>query len=114
MEKCCYRCGDYFNGKELSRICDKCRVPPNTVRKMNKELTRRELQVVGLVSRGFGNKQIAYELRLSPGTIKEYMNRIFHKLKVDNRTQLAVWYIRKKAAEAVVTTTTTTIKDGEQ
>jgi len=44
------------------------------------------------------NKEIAYELHLSEGTVKEYMNRIFRKLEVKNRTELAVWALMQKIA----------------
>jgi len=37
------------------------------------------------------NKEIAYDLHLSEGTIKEYLHRIFRKLGVRNRTDLALW-----------------------
>jgi DNA-binding NarL/FixJ family response regulator len=56
-----------------------------------------------LVSRGKLNKEIAFELHLSEGTIKEYLNRIFRKLGATNRTELAVWALTKmKHAEEQV------------
>lgn len=48
------------------------------------------LQAVhALLRAGKSNKQIAYELRLSEGTVKNYMSEIFRRLKVANRTQAA-------------------------
>ena len=47
------------------------------------------------------NKEIAYELHLTEGTVKEYLNRIFRKLDVSNRTELAVWAMMHRA-ECVV------------
>jgi DNA-binding NarL/FixJ family response regulator len=55
-------------------------------------LSCRESQLVALVERGLPNKAIAFELSLAEGTIKEYMNRIFRKLGVGNRTELARWH----------------------
>ena len=46
-----------------------------------------------LVARGWYNKVIAHELELTEGTVKEYLNRIFRKLCVRNRTELAVLVI---------------------
>jgi DNA-binding NarL/FixJ family response regulator len=63
-------------------------------------LTFRETQIVELVARGKANKEIAYQLLLSEGTIKEYLNRIFRKLEVPNRTALAIWEFTRKAAAA--------------
>jgi DNA-binding NarL/FixJ family response regulator len=47
--------------------------------------------VVKLIAQAKLNKEIAYELHLTEGTVKEYLNRIFRKLGVSNRTALAVW-----------------------
>ena len=44
-----------------------------------------------LISQAKLNKEIAYELHLSEGTIKEYLNKVYRKLGVKNRTELAVW-----------------------
>jgi DNA-binding NarL/FixJ family response regulator len=46
---------------------------------------------VELILRAMLNKEIAFELCLSEGTIKEYLHTIFRKLGVKNRTELAVW-----------------------
>jgi two-component system nitrate/nitrite response regulator NarL len=56
----------------------------------NNNLSPREQQVIGLVAQAKPNKIIAYELGLSEGTIKEYLYRIFRKVEVSNRTELAL------------------------
>lgn len=58
---------------------------------MSRSLTFRERQIVHLVSEAKSNKEIAFELRLTEGTIKAYLNGIFGKLAVKNRTELAIW-----------------------
>ncbi|MGO9262589.1 MAG: response regulator transcription factor [Bryobacteraceae bacterium] len=50
--------------------------------------------MAALVAQGLSNKQIAFALHLSEGTIKVYMCHIFQKAKVTNRTELAVWQIQ--------------------
>jgi DNA-binding NarL/FixJ family response regulator len=88
----CYRCGKNFRQDGGNRICPACRNPePRHKKALNPNLSFRERQVVGLVSQAMLNKQIAYELHLAEGTIKEYLNRIFRKLGISNRTELAVW-----------------------
>jgi DNA-binding NarL/FixJ family response regulator len=57
------------------------------------KLTLREKQVVLLVAKGKLNREIAQHLHLAEGTIKEYLNRIFKKLGITNRTELAVWAV---------------------
>lgn len=50
-------------------------------------LTKRELEVLGLVAQGMSNKEIAENLALSEGTIKLHLNRIYSKLMCNNRLQ---------------------------
>jgi DNA-binding NarL/FixJ family response regulator len=57
-------------------------------------LTFRERQIAELVCQAKLNKEIAFELRLTEGTIKEYLNRVFRKLQIKNRTELAMWTVR--------------------
>jgi DNA-binding NarL/FixJ family response regulator len=54
---------------------------------------------VKLVAEAKLNKEIAYELHLTEGTIKEYLNRIFRKLGLTNRTELAVWALKHQLAQ---------------
>lgn len=61
-------------------------------------LSNREEQIARLVAEAKLNKEIAFELHLTEGTVKEYLNRIFRKVGVKNRTELAVWTIRNAAA----------------
>jgi predicted ATPase/DNA-binding CsgD family transcriptional regulator len=50
-------------------------------------LTRRELEVLGLVAAGLSNQQIAQEFVITPGTVKWYISQIYEKLSVRSRTQ---------------------------
>ena len=53
------------------------------------ELTKRELQVVDGVTQGMSFKQIAKSLTLSPSTISNHLYRIYQKLNISNRSELA-------------------------
>ena len=94
----CFRCGREFQGKQGERVCKECRKPWEPKTEMNRDLSARERQIVGLIQQAKPNKEIAYELHLSEGTIKEYLNRIFRKLGVSNRTELAIWAFRQTHA----------------
>lgn len=96
-KKNCFRCGIDFSPSETERVCVSCR-RQQTPQRENRELSFREKQVVELVSQGKANKQIAFELLLTEGTIKEYLNRIFRKVEVKNRTELAIWALRRRTA----------------
>jgi len=56
---------------------------------MRPELTPRELDVLGLIVRGMGNKQIASELHIAEYTVKNHVKNVLSKLGVDDRTQAA-------------------------
>lgn len=58
--------------------------PPFTVRH-NLGLTRREQQLVQLISRGLTNKEIATQLSLSEQTVKNHVHRMLRKLGATNR-----------------------------
>lgn len=53
------------------------------------ELTARELDVLGLIVRGMGNKQIASELNIAEYTVKNHVKNVLSKLGVEDRTQAA-------------------------
>lgn len=59
------------------------------------KLTRREESVVRLVVQGLVNREIAEQLRLSEHTIKNYLFRIFDKLGVSNRVELALYAVAR-------------------
>lgn len=48
-------------------------------------LTKREYEVLQLLQRGLTNQEIALELGLSPGTIRNYTSSLYDKLGVRNR-----------------------------
>ncbi|MBM3934872.1 MAG: response regulator transcription factor [SAR202 cluster bacterium] len=57
--------------------------------------TKREDEVLALVSRGMTNKEIAQELVVSENTVRAHVRSLMQKLNVVNRTQLAVYGIRE-------------------
>ena len=93
----CFRCGQEFR-QNKQRVCTACRKPPERKKQMKRDLSFREKQVVELVQMAKLNKEIAYELHLTEGTIKEYLNRIYRKIGVSNRTELAIWAFRQANA----------------
>jgi len=95
--KNCHRCGQEFHSDPKDRICAVCRRPKDREGKpLSQHLSFREKQIVDLVCQARQNKEIAYQLHLSEGTIKEYLNRIFRKVSVKNRTELAVWFLTQR------------------
>lgn len=59
-------------------------------------LSEREWEVVSLVGQGFRNKEIALRLCISEPTVKTHLQRIFHKLDIQNRPQLITFALRNR------------------
>jgi len=59
-------------------------------------LTQRESEVLRQLAYGLTNKEIAQALHISYETVKEHVQHILRKIGVTDRTQAAVWAVRKK------------------
>jgi DNA-binding NarL/FixJ family response regulator len=62
-------------------------------------LTKREIEVLKLLSEGLFNKEIAYTLAISEKTVKNHVSNIFKKINVSDRTQAAVYAIRNNLVD---------------
>ncbi|WP_404430300.1 response regulator [Sutcliffiella horikoshii] len=58
-------------------------------------LTPREKDIAGLVANGLSNREIAEQLYISEGTVRNTLSIILEKLQLRDRTQLAIHYLRK-------------------
>ena len=58
-------------------------------------LSAREAEVLALIVKGYGNKQIAYALGIAEHTVKNHVKSILSKLSVDDRTQAATAAIQR-------------------
>ena len=55
-------------------------------------ITEKEQDIIELVAKGLSNKEIAAELFLGEGTVRNYLSTLLEKLDLRDRTQLAVFY----------------------
>jgi DNA-binding NarL/FixJ family response regulator len=58
-------------------------------------LTEREVEIITAITRGRGNKQIAYDLDISEKTVRNHISNIYRKLHVYDRTQAVLYAIRE-------------------
>jgi NarL family two-component system response regulator LiaR len=70
----------------------------NQERGKNK-LTEREIEILRLVAEGKSNQEIADDLVLSERTVRTHITNILAKLRLDNRTQAALYALRKGIAQ---------------
>jgi DNA-binding NarL/FixJ family response regulator len=57
-------------------------------------ITPRELTIIRLIGEGRSNQEMANELALSVGTVKNHVSQVMDKLELRDRTQLAIYAIR--------------------
>lgn len=58
-------------------------------------LTETEAAVMNKIAEGLSNKEIAQELHLSEGTVKNYITAVLGKLSLRDRTQIAIFYLKE-------------------
>jgi DNA-binding NarL/FixJ family response regulator len=78
-------------GKILGQVTSKQEEPRSLI---TQKLTAREIEVLRLIAHGLSNTQIANQLHLSEGTVRNHVSVIFTKLEVSDRTQAAIIAIR--------------------
>jgi len=80
--------------EELRRITGAL-ATPRLASDVDVPLTQRESEVLRQLAFGLTNKEIAQSLNISYETVKEHVQHILRKLGVTDRTQAAVWAVRK-------------------
>jgi DNA-binding NarL/FixJ family response regulator len=83
-----------FTRDELRRITAAL-ATPRLAADVEVPLTQREGDVLRQMARGLTNKQLAETLHISYETVKEHVQHILGKIGVTDRTQAAVWAVRK-------------------
>jgi DNA-binding NarL/FixJ family response regulator len=78
--------------EERTANADPGRRPPEVVQSAN-PLTRRELEVAGLIARGLTDRQIAEDLVITTGTAGNHVVHILDKLGFRSRAQVAAWAV---------------------
>lgn len=80
--------------EELRRVTGALSTPRVAV-DLEVPLTKRESEVLKQLALGLSNKEIAMALSISYETVKEHVQHILRKVGVSDRTQAAVWAVRK-------------------
>jgi two-component system NarL family response regulator len=60
------------------------------------KLTERELQILRLVAKGLGNRDIAQQLFISENTVKNHIRNILEKLQLHSRMEAVIYAVREK------------------
>lgn len=85
---------DAWTREELRRVTGAL-ATPRLAADVDVPLTQRESEVLRQLAFGLTNKEIAQALGISYETVKEHVQHILRKIGVSDRTQAAVWAVRK-------------------
>lgn len=91
--------GAPMSGAIARRVVRSFRRPPADPRN-EAHLSPREIEVLGLLSRGLSNKEIADQLNLSVETVRSYLKTIYDKLHVRCRTEAVLYYTASRPGNA--------------
>jgi DNA-binding NarL/FixJ family response regulator len=83
-----------WSSEELHRVSGALAAPRSNA-DTDVSLTKRESEVLKQLAFGLTNKEIAQALGISYETVKEHVQHILRKIGVSDRTQAAVWAVRK-------------------
>ena len=86
--------GDAWTREELRRVTGAL-ATPRVSGDVEVPLTQRESEVLRQLALGLTNKEIAQALGISYETVKEHVQHVLRKIGVTDRTQAAVWAVRK-------------------
>jgi DNA-binding NarL/FixJ family response regulator len=81
--------------QEGKRYLDATLAPLMAERASHRPLTSRELEVLKMVAKGLGNKQIAAALNIAEVTVKLHVSHVFDKLDVKDRTEAATAALKR-------------------
>ena len=87
--------GDYLWTRDELRKVTGALSTPRINADVEVPLTHRESEVLRQLAHGLTNKEIAGALKISYETVKEHVQHILRKVGVADRTQAAVWAVRK-------------------
>ena len=77
-------------GKVMAHVAQASIASPTSVPPLVEPLTSREEEVLRLLAQGLSNPEIAEQLHLAPGTVRNYVSEVFAKLDVSDRAQAAI------------------------
>ena len=88
--------GQNVYGNEVMEKLPELMKTPDTFDYSAYDISDKEYEIICLIAEGRSNKEIAAQLFLSEGTVRNYLSTILDKLKLRDRTQLAVVYYQHR------------------
>lgn len=97
--------GQYWIGREsVTGLVDTFRAHLVDTQERRFGLSRRELEITTAVTTGFTNKEIAHRCGISEETVKHHLTKIYGKVGVSNRLELALFAISQRLVKPIAET----------
>lgn len=91
-----YEGGSPMNPEIARKVIDAfSMIPAEKIKNISLPLTSREMEILKLLSKGLLYKEIAEELGITIGTVKQHIHKIYDKLQVNNRTEAINLYLNR-------------------
>jgi two-component system response regulator DegU len=95
--------GTWFNQRLLSQILNR-NGSNGTVKDWETTkidyLTKRERQIIGVLTKGMNNKEISETLNISEATVRHHLSSIYSKLEIDDRLNLVIYAYQHNLVDA--------------
>ena len=85
-----------FGGEIVNKLPSINGKDSRAVKFEDKNITEKEYEIITLVANGLNTREIAEQLYLSEGTVRNYLSNILDKLSLRDRTQLVVYYYQSQ------------------
>jgi DNA-binding NarL/FixJ family response regulator len=83
----------WIDNQSISWVIEAYRAQATTLTdpRVQPKLSKKELAIIGCITRGMRNKEIAYQIGTTEQVIKNYLRKIYDKLGVSDRLELALY-----------------------
>ena len=88
----------WIDNQSISWVIEAYRAQATTLTnpRVQPKLSKKELAIIGCITRGMRNKEIAYQIGTTEQVIKNYLRKIYDKLGVSDRLELALYCLHNK------------------
>ena len=107
LVKCIRKIADgetWIDNKSISWVIEAYRAQATTLTdpKVQPKLSKKELAIISCITRGMRNKEIAYQIGTTEQVIKNYLRKIYDKLGVSDRLELALYCLHHELLKKYV------------
>src|SRR6202789_3100578 len=95
----------WIDNQSISWVIEAYRAQATTLTdpRVQPKLSKKELAIIGCITRGMRNKEIAYQIGTTEQVIKNYLRKVYDKLGVSDRLELALYCLHHELLKKYLT-----------